>query len=344
MSETSMLDWIITGGIILAKVLIIVMPLMLGVAYLTYAERKIIGYMQLRIGPNRVGPRGWLQPIADAVKLMFKEIVLPTNASRFLFLFAPILSIGPALAAWAVIPFDRGMVLTDIDAGLLYILALTSIGVYGVIIAGWASNSKYAILSSLRVGAQIVAYEIAMGFALVGYAANETAYFGLTVRAGPVPYADLVMVGMFDILAQALIALAIGIWLLEEEREQALDTVEERRRRERAQACVYRISDAARSVGDLPELFRTIHMSIGEVLPARNFYIALFDPAAQSLSVPYFVEEHDSPPSTKRRVRLPSSRSARTRATRLAVLRVSSSVPSRRNSRAYLPWASVRFT
>jgi PAS domain S-box-containing protein len=138
-----------------------------------------------------------------------------------------------------------------------------------------------------------------MGFALVGYAANETSYFVLTVRAGPVPYGDLVMVGMFDILAQALIALAIGIWLLEDEREQALDTLEERRRRERAQACVYRISDAARSVRDLPELFRTIHMSIGEVLPARNFYIALFDPADQTLSFPYFVDEHDSPPSTK---------------------------------------------
>jgi NADH-quinone oxidoreductase subunit H len=141
---------------------------MIAVAYTTYAERKVISYIQVRIGPNRVGPRGWLQPIADAVKLMFKEIVLPTNASRFLFLFAPILSIGPALAAWAVIPFDRGMVLTDIDAGLLYILALTSIGVYGVIIAGWASNSKYAMMGALRSAAQIVAYEIAMGFALVG--------------------------------------------------------------------------------------------------------------------------------------------------------------------------------
>ena len=125
----------------LGKIILIVLPLMLAVAYTTYAERKIISYIQVRIGPNRVGPRGWLQPIADAVKLMFKEIVLPTNANRFLFLFAPILSIGPALAAWAVIPFDRGMVLTDLDAGLLYILALTSIGVYGVIIAGWASNS-----------------------------------------------------------------------------------------------------------------------------------------------------------------------------------------------------------
>jgi NADH-quinone oxidoreductase subunit H len=153
---------------IIGKIILIVLPLMLAVAYTTYAERKVISYIQVRIGPNRVGPRGWLQPIADAVKLMFKEIVLPTNANRFLFLSAPILSIGPALAAWAVIPFDRGMVLSDLDAGLLYILALTSIGVYGVIIAGWASNSKYAMMGALRSAAQIVAYEIAMGFALVG--------------------------------------------------------------------------------------------------------------------------------------------------------------------------------
>ena len=160
-------DWQ-TFLLILGKIVLILIPLMLCVAYVTYAERKIIGYMQVRIGPNRVGPRGWLQPIADALKLMMKEVIIPSQSSTFLFLLAPILAIAPALAAWAVIPFDRGVVLTDIDAGLLYILALTSVGVYGVIIAGWASNSKYAIMSSLRVGAQIVAYEIAMGFALVG--------------------------------------------------------------------------------------------------------------------------------------------------------------------------------
>ena len=154
--------------LILGKIILILLPLMICVAYITYAERKIIGYMQIRIGPNRVGPRGWLQPIADAMKLLFKEVIIPEKSDRFLFLIAPVLSIGPALAAWAVIPFDRGWVLADVNAGLLYILALTSIGVYGVVIAGWASNSKYAILSSLRVGAQIVAYEIAMGFALVG--------------------------------------------------------------------------------------------------------------------------------------------------------------------------------
>lgn len=128
--------------IIVAKIMAIVLPLMGAVAYLTYAERKIIGYMQVRVGPNRVGPRGWLQPIADALKLLLKEIVIPTNANRFLFVIAPILAIGPALAAWAVIPFGDGMVLANIDAALLYVLALTSMGVYGIIIAGWSSNSS----------------------------------------------------------------------------------------------------------------------------------------------------------------------------------------------------------
>ncbi|MFY9974949.1 MAG: NADH-quinone oxidoreductase subunit NuoH [Chromatiaceae bacterium] len=153
---------------ILLKILVILLPLLGLVAYYTYAERKVIGYMQIRIGPNRVGWRGLLQPIADAVKLMMKEIVLPTKADKTLFLLAPMIAIAPALAAWAVFPFDEGLVLADIHAGLLYILALTSLGVYGVIIAGWASNSKYALLGAMRSAAQIVAYEIAMGFALVG--------------------------------------------------------------------------------------------------------------------------------------------------------------------------------
>jgi len=152
----------------LIKIIVILVPLMLGVAYLTFAERKIIGYMQVRIGPNRVGPRGWLQPIADALKLLMKEVILPSNADRFLFVIAPMLSLAPALAAWAVIPFTDTLVLANIDASLLYILALTSVGVYGVIIAGWASNSKYAFLGAMRSAAQIVSYEIAMGFALVG--------------------------------------------------------------------------------------------------------------------------------------------------------------------------------
>jgi len=153
---------------ILIKIVVIVAPLMLCVAYFTYAERKIIGYMQVRIGPNRVGPKGWLQPIADAVKLMFKEIIIPTGANKTLFLIAPMLTLGPGLAAWAVFPFNEGLVLSDINAGLLYLIALTSVGVYGVIIAGWASNSKYAFLGTMRSAAQIVSYEIAMGFALVG--------------------------------------------------------------------------------------------------------------------------------------------------------------------------------
>jgi len=153
---------------VMVKITAIVAPLMLCVAYFTFAERKLIGYMQIRVGPNRVGPRGWLQPIADALKLMVKEIVIPRRANKHLFLTAPVLSIAPALAAWAVVPFTDELVLADIDASLLYILALTSMGVYGVIVAGWASNSKYAFLGALRSAAQIVAYEIAMGFALVG--------------------------------------------------------------------------------------------------------------------------------------------------------------------------------
>ncbi|MFO1420022.1 MAG: NADH-quinone oxidoreductase subunit NuoH [Candidatus Competibacteraceae bacterium] len=153
---------------ILLKIIVLLVPLLIGVAYLTFAERKIIGYMQIRIGPNRVGPKGWLQPIADAMKLMFKEIIIPSRADRFLFLLAPVLSFGPALAAWAVVPLGDGMMISHLDAGLLYLLALTSLGVYGVIVAGWASNSKYAFLGAMRSAAQIVAYEIAMGFALVG--------------------------------------------------------------------------------------------------------------------------------------------------------------------------------
>jgi NADH-quinone oxidoreductase subunit H len=155
------------------KIFAIIIPVLITVAYFTYAERKVIGFIQGRIGPNRVGLFGFRlwglgQPIADAVKLMVKEIVIPLNANRTLFIIAPILSLAPALAAWAVIPFDDTKVLANINAGLLYVLALTSLAVYGVIIAGWASNSKYAFLGAMRSAAQIVAYEIAMGFALVG--------------------------------------------------------------------------------------------------------------------------------------------------------------------------------
>ncbi len=154
--------------VILLKIVAIVVPLILAVAYTTFAERKVIGYMQGRLGPNRVGPKGLLQPIADTLKLLFKEVVIPARCDRYLFLLAPVLALAPAFAAWSVIPFADGMVLADVNAGLLFLLALTSLGVYGIILAGWASNSKYAMLSALRAGAQMVSYEIAMGFALVG--------------------------------------------------------------------------------------------------------------------------------------------------------------------------------
>src|SRR2546426_19148 len=151
----------------LAFIVAIVVPLMLAVAYLTLWERKLIGWIQIRIGPNRVGPYGLLQPIADGVKLLMKEIILPTNANKALYILAPILFIMPAVAGWAVIPFSPDIVLADINAGILYILALSSMGVYGVIVAGWASNSKYAFLGAMRSAAQMVSYELAMGFALV---------------------------------------------------------------------------------------------------------------------------------------------------------------------------------
>lgn len=160
-------DILLIAGI-LAKIIIIVVILLVSVAYLTFIERKIIGYMQTRIGPNRVGPLGLLQPFADVLKLLYKEVIVPTNANRFLFVIAPMISIGTAMAAWAAIPFDKTIVLANINAGVLYVFAMSSLGVYGVLIAGWASNSKYAMFGALRAAAQSISYEIGMGFALVG--------------------------------------------------------------------------------------------------------------------------------------------------------------------------------
>lgn len=151
----------------LLKIVLIVAPLMLSVAYLTWAERKVIGYMQVRIGPNRVGPWGLIQPIADGLKLLLKEIIVPSGANKAIFIIAPMLAIAPALAAWAVVPFNETLVLANIDASLLYIMAITSMGVYGIILSGWASNSKYAFLGAMRSAAQMVSYEISMGFSLI---------------------------------------------------------------------------------------------------------------------------------------------------------------------------------
>lgn len=162
LENISLLLWVII------KILIIVLPLLLCVAYLTYAERKVIGYIQVRIGPNRVGFLGLLQPFADIIKLIFKEVIVPTRSNKYLFVIAPLFALTPALAGWAVIPFAEGMTLANIDAGVLYLFAMSSLGVYGILIAGWASNSKYSMLGALRSAAQTVSYEIAMGFALVG--------------------------------------------------------------------------------------------------------------------------------------------------------------------------------
>ena len=174
MVDASVAWWLALPGVVqylgttLFKILVVTIAVILCVAFSTYFERKVIGSMQARVGPNRVGPWGLLQPFADVFKLLFKEVIVPSQSSKFIFIIAPLLSLTPALAAWAVIPMNNWFVIADINAGLLYVLALTSIGVYGVILAGWATNSKYALLGAMRSAAQIVAYEIAMGFALVG--------------------------------------------------------------------------------------------------------------------------------------------------------------------------------
>jgi NADH-quinone oxidoreductase subunit H len=192
--------WVVT------KILAIVLPLMGVVAYLTLAERKIIGYMQARIGPNRAGPRGLLQPIADAVKLLFKEIIFPTVSNRYLFIIAPILALVPALVVWALVPFEPGLVLADVNAGVLMVLALSSLGVYGLLVAGWASNSKYAMFGALRACGQTVSYEIPMGFSLVG----------VLMAAGSMNLSEIVLHqggGIFHWYAIPLLPLFLVYWI-----------------------------------------------------------------------------------------------------------------------------------
>lgn len=162
LQDISILLWIVI------KITVIVVPLLIAVAYFTYAERKVIGYIQVRVGPNRVGYKGLLQPFADLLKMITKEIIVPNRSNRYLFVTAPLFALVPSLVGWAVIPFDEGVVLANINAGVLYLFAMSSLGVYGVLIAGWASNSKYAMFGALRSAAQTISYEIAMGFALVG--------------------------------------------------------------------------------------------------------------------------------------------------------------------------------
>jgi NADH-quinone oxidoreductase subunit H len=189
----SVYSWIQTQYLIwtLVKIVLIALPIITVVAFYTYFERKVIGAMQIRIGPNRVGPWGLIQPFADVFKLLLKEVILPTNSNRFLFLLAPIIALAPALAAWAVVPFNDFLVLADVDAGLIYVLALTSLGVYGIIIAGWASNSKYSFLGAMRAAAQTVSYEIAMSMSLVG----------VLILAGTLNLREIVLAqqgGLFD--------------------------------------------------------------------------------------------------------------------------------------------------
>jgi len=158
---------LLTGIIEIAKILLVLVPLLISVAMLTYFERRVIGAIQLRKGPNVVGPFGLLQPFADALKLLTKETIVPTGANRFVFMMAPMLTLLLALVAWAVIPFDYGWVLSDLNVGILYLFAISSLGVYGVIMAGWASNSKYAFLGAMRSAAQMVSYEVSIGFVII---------------------------------------------------------------------------------------------------------------------------------------------------------------------------------
>jgi len=186
--------------IVTVKILVVTVGVILAVAYSTYFERKIIGSMQARVGPNRVGYKGLLQPFADVFKLLFKEVIVPSESNRFLFVIAPLITLVPAFATWAVIPLNDWFVIANINAGLLYVLALTSLGVYGVILAGWATNSKYAFLGAMRSAAQIVAYEIAMGFALVGVLmAGGSLNIGDIVRAQEGGFSSWFLIPLFPL-------------------------------------------------------------------------------------------------------------------------------------------------
>lgn len=201
-----MLEIVWLLAIIVLKILAIIIGLVVIVLYLTYFERKVIGFMHVRVGPHRVGPRGLLQPFADTIKLLTKEIIVPTASNRFLFVLAPSMSFGVALLGWAVIPFNQGAVLANLNAGVLYTLAISSIGVYGIMIAGWAANNKYAMFGALRAAAQTISYEIAMGFALIG----------VMMAAGSLNFQNIVMAqngGIWHWYVLPLFPLFIVYWI-----------------------------------------------------------------------------------------------------------------------------------
>jgi NADH-quinone oxidoreductase subunit H len=192
----------------LLKILAITVPVILAVAMFVYWERKVIGWMHVRMGPNKIGPLGLFQAFADVVKLLIKEIIIPANANRFLFFLAPLLALIPALAAWAVVPFGQGLVLANVNAGVLYLLAMSSLGVYGIILAGWASNSRYALLGAMRSAAQVISYELAMGMALIC----------VLVLAGSLNLTDIVNAqagpkGIFDWFWLPLLPVFVIYWI-----------------------------------------------------------------------------------------------------------------------------------